>query len=129
MRREDDTRQPQTETDAADTSEYLSIVLFILSVTSHPKWSARHGATEGVVSDTHTHTCTHTHRHTHASIFMILFGVSFRWCVHVPNGGFTSATLQLGGPLIKQRMMLLKFFFPPLSKRKGDFDWRSKGVL
>lgn len=55
MRREDDTRQPQTETDAADTSEYLSIVLFILSVTSHPKWSAGHGAAEGVALNTHTH--------------------------------------------------------------------------
>lgn len=65
MRREDGTRQPQTETDAADTSEYLSIVLFILSVTSHPKWSAGHGAAEGVVSDTRTHMHTHTRARAH----------------------------------------------------------------
>lgn len=106
MRREDDTRQPQTETDAADTSEYLSIVLFILSVTSHPKWSAGHGAAEGVALNTHTHACMWR-------IFMILFGVSFCKCIYVPEGGFASASLQLGG-LIKLWMMLLKF----LSKRK-----------
>lgn len=102
MRREDDTRQPQTETDAADTSEYLSIVLFILSVTSHPKWSAGHGAAEGVALNTHTHACMWR-------IFMILFGVSFCKCIYVPEGGFASASLQLGG-LIKLWMMLLKFF-------------------
>lgn len=102
MRREDDTRQAQTQTDAADTSECLSIVLFILGVTSHPEWSARHSSAEGVASSAHTRLW---------SVFIVLFGCDFLR----REGGFKCATLQLRGLLIRLWMMLLMFV--SLSKR------------
>lgn len=65
----------------------VSIVFFILGVTSHPERSARHGSAEGVASSAHAHLWF---------VFIVLFGCDSlrRVC---EEGGFKSATLQLRG--------------------------------
>lgn len=75
MRREDDTRQPQTQADAADTSEHLSIVLFILGVTSHQEWPAGRHATDGDTVHTQTHPQTHV-AHFHNAVWCVCVCVS-----------------------------------------------------
>lgn len=95
MRREDDTRQPQTETDAADTSElHLSIVLFIPGVTSHPWWS-----TENWLDRRGTPTPSKKHTHTISFLCLAYFhnSVWFDFLQHVyrPEGRLTSVILQL----------------------------------
>lgn len=110
MRREDDTRQAQTQTDAADTSECLSIVLFILGVTSHPEWSARHGSAEGVASSAHARLW---------SVFIILFGCDFLRRACVREGGFKSAP-----PPRPSHQAVDDAFDVRLSEQKGASDWR-----
>lgn len=109
MRREDDTRQAQTQTDAADTSECLYCIF-------HPRCHV----SSGVVSQTRL---SRRGRLERARTLVVCFHSSV-WvglsAACVREGGFKSATLQLRG----LHQAVDGAFDARLSEQKGASDWR-----